>query len=294
MNLKVKNLDHECQAVIKLVGGLGNQLFQYFFALSLSKSMGCKIFFDTSFFKTSKRPHEKERLSELGLTWIQFSENQIKFPIVYQNRFLKRIPLPRKFKYIRDNNYLDYEMTILESHNLYFDGFWQSYKYFQSFADDVSRYLNFALDPYLPQDFSADSFLGPTVSVHIRRGDYLISKNHAALGVSYYDQAIDEQIERIKHPTFIVFSDDITWVKENINFKGWNVIYASQFSGGNDLVELSIMRMCKHHIIANSTFSWWGAWISWCKDRGNVIAPKIWLGGASCSNDLFPLEWRVI
>jgi hypothetical protein len=127
-----------------------------------------------------------------------------------------------------------------------------------------------------------------TCSVHIRRGDYLRFPNdHPTLLNDYYFKSFDKMKKNTK---FIVFSDDITWCKDNI--KGNNMFYIEDET---DYVNLILMSLCKHNIIANSSFSWWGAWLNKNKNK-KVIAPKIWFGPNKNLNtkDLIPNKWITI
>ena len=118
--------------------------------------------------------------------------------------------------------------------------------------------------------------------MHIRRGDYLqINNGTIVLPISYYHMAIKMMLKRVKDPTFLFFSDDMEWVKENIHVP--NAIYVDWNTGKESWQDMYLMSMCNHNIIANSSFSWWGAWLNNHKDK-IVVSPK-W------DEEIIPEEW---
>lgn len=173
---------------------------------------------------------------------------------------------------------------------MYIDGFFQSEKYFVSHRDIILDILGPTKDikNYISKKYS-EILVGDTLSVHIRRGDYVKSQEwHTLLSKEYYDEAITKipNIDKI-----LVFSDDILWCKEN--FKADNVIYIED---EKDYIELYLMSMCTNNIIANSSFSWWGAWLNQNENK-IVVAPKDWFG-PNFSNfqtqDIIPKKWVII
>lgn len=164
--------------------------------------------------------------------------------------------------------------------NLNLHGYWQSYKYFQDENSTVSALLT----PKYNAEFS-----DYTTSIHVRRTDYLTHKGcYNILNMNYYEKAM----EIAGTSNFLIFSDDITWCKRHF------IGNKFEFSEGNSPpVDLSIMSRCTNNIIANSSFSWWGAWLNKRFEK-KVIAPKIWFGPqlASTHNtkDLIPPNWTQI
>ena len=129
------------------------------------------------------------------------------------------------------------------------------------------------------------------VSIHIRRGDYLLPRHWANTGsvcqLPYYKNAIAEMENRITGPSYYVFSDDISWVKENIPLK--KAVYVTWNKGEDSWQDMMLMSHCRHHIICNSTFSWWGAWLNPRKEK-IVIAPCRWFQHKE-TPDMYPKEW---
>ncbi len=173
---------------------------------------------------------------------------------------------------------------------MHIDGFFQSEKYFNSHRDVILDILEPTdeIKNHIKNKYS-DILQGDTLSVHVRRGDYVKSQDwHALLDKNYYYEAIDKipNVDKI-----IVFSDDIPWCKENI--LGDNIIY---IEGEEDYNELYLMSMCTNNIIANSSFSWWGAWLNQNEDK-KVIAPKNWFGPNFHhfkTHDIIPKEWTLM
>ena len=130
-----------------------------------------------------------------------------------------------------------------------------------------------------------------SVSIHVRRGDYLNNHWEKILGVikgtTYYLNALDYINKQVKNPHYFIFSDDILWAKENLKLP--NCTYLDQNKGRKSYIDMYLMTLCKHNIIANSTFSWWGAWLNKNEDK-IVIIPARWINGDSCEG-IFPHEW---
>jgi hypothetical protein len=168
--------------------------------------------------------------------------------------------------------------------DVFYKGYWQSPKYFDFVADEIRRDFRIALK-LLPDDsrLLSDIQSCESVSVHFRRTDYLNSPNEK--GLAYYRQALEELKRRVKNPHLFAFSDDIEWVKENFRPDA-PVTYVD---GVRDQgVDLELMRNCKHNIIANSSFSWWGAWLNENPQK-IVLTPK----KPSCNRDIYPDNWIV-
>jgi hypothetical protein len=176
----------------------------------------------------------------------------------------------------------------------YLSGYWQSYRYFDDIADQLRTELT-PLTPPTPKDSKLIRSMISTnsVSVHVRRGDYITQKAAAAFhgnsSVEYYDKALAKICTLVQDPRFFVFSDDLGWVKNNMKFPG-----ATNFVDHNDgdtaFQDLRLMSTCKHHIIANSSFSWWGAWLN-PNDKKIVVAPSLWFADHRQTPTLIPKSW---
>jgi hypothetical protein len=178
----------------------------------------------------------------------------------------------------------------------YFGGHWQSYKYFEGVADLVRR--EFQLCEPITDDRArlADHIQAHlTVAVHVRRGDYLDPKaaHIGPLPASWYHDAMAQMAERVVEPRFVIFSEDIAWARENLP-SCYNTLFVDPQSDGRAVEDMHLISFCKHQIIANSTFSWWGAWLNPSVSK-QVIAPRQWFAGApSDIEDRIPPSWTLL
>jgi len=178
-------------------------------------------------------------------------------PIVYQEPTFKYTPVPK----------VD-DLTLF--------GYFQSERYFADFAEDIKKEFTFKQ----PTDFIGEG----VVAVHVRRGDYTnLQDHHPLCSLNYYEEAMS----MFEGQSFLIFSDDIDWCKKNI--KGPRVLYSEENSAAKDL---QLMTSCDHTIIANSSFSWWGAWLN-DNTHKKVIAPKIWFGKSKPleTKDIYCKDW---
>lgn len=279
--------------ITKLISGLGNQLFEYTIGrqLSLAKKVPLKL--DISFFKDQDLRSYK--LDHFNINAELATENDIapftKEMERYQNLHQKtsvfakvyRNAEPLLFPKHTKNYFKEHIWWILEpdvfktKENVYIDGYWQHYQYYEKIQPDIFEELTLkeplgANGRYWLSIIKNDK---SSVAVHIRRGDYVTDVNAnylmGVLSVDYYQRAIAYIKQHINNPTFYFFSDDLDWVKENI--KTDTPTY--YVNNNPDYVDLDLMRNCKHNIIANSTFSWWGAFLNRNPNK-IVIAPKKW------------------
>lgn len=176
--------------------------------------------------------------------------------------------------------------TISKSN--YASGFWQSEKYFKAFENNIRRDLS-VVSPLLGD---AGKYTGSindseSVSIHVRRGDYVNNSFHPLCTIDYYVKATEVITQNVENPVFFIFSDDPDWVTDNLPLK-----WPYQIVKGNTgVTDLYLMSRCKHNIIANSSFSWWGAWLN---DNGGkvVVAPQKWFGDPQINtDDLIPEGW---
>lgn len=268
---------------VRVSGGLGNQMFQYAFARTL-KSRGANVLlhWHPHCSKSSHNGFELDRVFESDLTR--------EIPLANHNfyNFIKSRFL-RKIKIFREVNEMKFQPHFLETKSGYLDGYWQTEKYFIDIASDIRNdFLFKQINGSRNQDLLEQIKNKVTCSVHVRRGDYV---NHPKLGgicESYYLGAIDYLKSNCEDdPRFVVFSDDIPYCKET--FSDWNLTYCDWNEGYDSWMDLALMRHCKHHIIANSSFSWWGAWLS--NKNGTVVAPKKWSRKYTQVQHECPREW---
>lgn len=256
---------------IILKGGLGNQMFQYAYGRNLEVA-GKKIVFDTSFFNGAKAKVDTARDFKLS-----------KFNIQTKAAFVNTAnPLLKFMNRVRIKlGWGDF-------------GYWQNEKYFKNIETNIQT--EFTLKQPLTNKYSdtLNHIINTSsVSLHIRRGDYVNDKKtkafHNVCDLKYYERAVDIIKAKINNPTFFIFSDDIEWVRDNLNITS-PVFWVSSLKG-EDYEELTLMSLCKHNIIANSTFSWWGAWLNKNPTK-IVIAPKQWsVNKTSDETGILPKSW---
>jgi len=287
-------LKNEVMIIIKLNGGLGNQLFQYSLGRKLSLKNNDVFKLDLSDF-TADNPRSYS-LGEFNIIENFASDediNKIKKSGVW--KLIDKLKPYCKRSAIKYQGY-DFDPNILKlSGNFYLDGYWQSEKYFQDIENIIRKEIT--LKESLSSKYTEliDKIKNSdSVSVHIRRGDYItnkkFSKVYNLLDEKYYQKSVKFITEKISYPHFFIFSDDINWVKRNID-----IPYPKTFvSGENEIKnyeELILMSLCKHNIIANSSFSWWGAWLN--KNANKiVISPDKWFNDKiGNAKDLIPENW---
>lgn len=296
--------DLQGQSVItRLNGGLGNQLFQYAAGLALADRLGVPLKMDLSEFETYHLRRFELNKFNIGaglatsdetagfvVNPSRFQRNYSRFAILLGLGFNKIAFKQRKFGY--DNTFENIR------HPMYLNGYWQSEKYFKSAEDKLRGELSLVnklgeasqkILEAIPQC--------PAVSLHIRRGDYISNPSaalvHGVCSLDYYYSAIRYISTHVANPHFFVFSDDLQWARDNLKIS-YPVEYVEANGPDRGEEDMWLMKSCKHHIIANSSFSWWSAWLN---DRQGkiVIAPRIWfLDKKIDTRDLIPEQWHKI
>jgi hypothetical protein len=289
--------------IIQLRGGLGNQLFQYAAARRLAYERDAILKLDISNFNIDKlREYKLNKFCVIqniasDLETLQFRTNKVPFRLV---RIIKKILFP----YFKSNIYFEkarykFEEKFLETNNfVYLKGYFQNEMYFQPIEAIIRDEFCLSDTPSLfSQNVAKIIETVNSVSLHIRRGDYAtdskIRSDRGLLPLSYYEKAVKYIVEKVAHPHFFVFSDDLSWVKENLHLQQ-PIYWVDVNNGQKDYEDLWLMSQCQHHIIANSSFSWWGAWLSHYPDK-IVIAPKQWVLNTKVdTNDVIPKSWNRI
>lgn len=198
----------------------------------------------------------------------------------------------RKARRVEQENALLYEEKYLSKRELVtiFDGYWQSEKFFAPVADKVREAFRFRKEEMNERtlQFAETLQKGTFVSVHVRRGDYLpLVDYHGLCSESYYRDAMRYLSEKLPDAVFVFFSDDMDWVKENLRSEG--AVYVDWNQGKDSWQDMYLMSQCKCNIVANSSFSWWGAWLNGNADK-IVIAPSRWFT-FSPNYDILPDSW---
>lgn len=290
--------------IIKISGGLGNQLFQYALAKSLEDIKKLKVKIDVSNFKivsgVTKRNFclDKFNITLQTAEAIDFKNIGVPYPLS-KNKINKLMFKVQEFfrtkskKKVLIEHDLNYKKSIFNTiDNRYICGSWTSPKYFYNVKNDLIKEIkpNFKMSNSLKETLIQIK-RNNSVSIHIRRGDYIkYQHKFEILSLDYYKKAIEIIKNKIKDPLFFIFSDDITYVKENFkNFFNKNIIYVSD-NKFNDYEELWLMKSCKNNIIANSTFSWWAAWLNQNPNK-IIIAPSKYRSDNKSIDDLIPESW---
>jgi len=252
---------------------------------------------DLSYYNRSDRvEHEIYLLDKLNVQ-IDKKYNELTL-IDSKNKLLSLIGRIYRFCYFGKNikyvgvwNPQEYrDLNLSEYQNIYLEGWFQSYKYFQDYSSDIKRFFspNFEFGEETARWIDNVS-KNDSIAVHIRRGDYLTYFG-ASIDLNYYIQSIDIINKKISNGMLYVFSDDINWAKENLKYK--NIIFVS--SGKMSMLEeFFIMKSCKNQIISNSSFSWWAAWLNDNVDK-IVIAPVVKSDAGNWSEDNYPESWITI
>ncbi|MBL7921771.1 MAG: alpha-1,2-fucosyltransferase [Bacteroidia bacterium] len=289
--------------VVKLIGGLGNQLFQYAAGSALANYHKTDLALDTSHLKLVSHGAYTQRKFELEPFNILASianEETLKVFNFNQGRVITRLKKmsPGLFnKMIFNEHHFNFHTEFLNlPKDTYLNGYWQSEKYFNSFREKLLTEITLK-EPLSAAALLIDKNIGEvnSVSLHVRRGDFVSLKSanqfHGYLELDYYKAALEQVKNKVPDPVFFIFSDDLDWCKTHLDF-----IEKKQFVDGkaNDITtqeELILMSRCKHTIIANSSFSWWGAWLNQNKSK-KIIAPKNWFADKKINtNDLIPADW---
>lgn len=285
--------------VTKISDGLGNQLFQYAFGKRMAVHTGQQLALDISDFEISPNApfRRKFRLSHFRVSAHIASPQEIaqaKYPYGLASKawryVLRKIgKLPRIIRFEPS--------LLLRTGSMYLEGFWQSEKYFSDIRQEIVR--EFALkEAFSP---GAAKYAGMirteknSVSLSVRRGDY--AQHPKVWGTycdqAYYTRALEYVAAHSDGPLYVfIFSDDIEWVKKNITIP-FQTTYIENKEGKEvpDYEALILMSMCTNHVIANSTFSWWGAWLD-ARAEKIVVAPSEWIPGINLPiDDIVPSEW---
>ena len=288
--------------VAKLIGGLGNQMFQYAFGYQLARLNGAELKLDAAGFEKYKL--HKPALQHLipGYEQMVIDKNIInKKTHSYGIKGLLRqagIVKPGIRIIKEETQTFRPELVTKYDEDVYLDGFWQSEKYFKHIEDEIRDHLRVITPPSAANQQLLSKIKNVTaISVHIRRADYVTNPKtlsfHGICSMDYYLQAADIIRAKVENPVFFIFSDDIQWAKDNIRLNAEQV-FADINNADTNYEDLRLMYSCRHHIIANSSFSWWGAWLNPNKDK-IVIGPEKWFNNPGFdSRDILPGSWTRI
>lgn len=288
--------------IVKLKGGMGNQMFQYAFAKRLEEVTGDTVKIDYSLLLSSANDRiRKPRIKKFDISIPDATTDDCKKVLKLRHhgpghRIGYKLGLIAE-KAINNNYYFEMNRDYIPIERIskydYFDGYWQSWRYPDPIIDELRKDFTPISLTSCTNLFIQDVQSVNSVFVGIRRGDYSkLSKRYGFFGVDYFIAAMEYIESKIKNPTYFVFSDDIEWVMKNYNFGKRDVIFRTDNLVIDDFDEFLIMSSCKHSIIINSTYHWWAAKLN---DNGDkiIVAPKRWFFDKE-KIDIIPPHWKTL
>lgn len=270
---------------MRIKGGLGNQLFQYAAAYALSKRLDQPFQFDSAF--TVNMTNRQLKFSELSVDVKRVtSDKELPKKIqLIKNIYINKLSRVLNISQYRCGEYLYWletkdewqpEFFTINSKNLYVDGYFQSEEYFKQYRKELIRQFTPSYSPELAYTQTFEMIKTcDSVAVHVRRSDFKKDKNpfHYLLDEGYYKRAIEYVRQKLEKPIFFWFSDDMNWVEEHIGIEK-DFRYVNLKTVHGDIDDMMLMKNCNHIITANSTFSWWAAWLNDNPSRIRVVPQK--------------------
>lgn len=289
--------------IAKLIGGLGNQMFQYAAGRSLAQARNTELKLDLSFLQAetggsyTKREYE---LSVFNITPAFATETETaslkkSFNNRYSRALYRKMPFLFSSAYIAERGSQFHKEFFTYPKDTFLEGFWQSEDYFLGIEDIIRHDFSFK-EPLSGKNLELAQKIQGTnsVSLHIRRGDYVTNQNafnfHGICAPEYYKAGVAKIREKTGNMELFIFSDDADWCRKNLVFDQ-PATHVDHNSGPKSCEDMRLMSLCKHNIIANSSFSWWGAWLNANKQK-IVIAPEKWFNDPSKQSDaIYPKTW---
>ncbi len=288
----------------RLEGGLGNQLFQYAAGKALAVLHNTDLIFDTGAFENTSRrvtPRHFE-LGHFSVTGRKAHKDEIQLiPVVRYAPWIFHWLSSWNLHQEKSQNF-DHSFFSAPNHT-YLSGYWQSHRYIANVAEEVFQELrNTQPLSQRNEELSKEIAESNSVALHVRRGDYVTlstaAKYHGALPLDYSIRALGSLQGLLDRPRIYVFSDDPEWCAAHLPLGSTETIFIAHNCGENSWQDLVLMSLCHHHIIANSSFSWWGAWLAdqrWGNAGRIVFAPERWFVTRAINlSDRFPEKWKVI
>lgn len=287
--------------ISQILGGLGNQMFQYAAGRALSLAVEQALLLDIRGF-TNYALHNGFELDRVFVAPVKVAtagdvRNMLgwRSPALIR-KVLKRIqsPLLHGSRLAIEPHFNYWSGLMAHGTKRYLMGYWQSEMYFKDYAETLRSDFNFKIPlDETNRKIAQHIQLSNAVSLHVRRGDYITHTPNAKIlsscSLDYYNQAIEYISKRVDSPHFFLFSDDMEWVKASLEIP-FAKTYIEHNRGADSYRDMQLMHMCRHHVIANSSFSWWGAWLNPNPDK-LVVAPKTWFSDGKVDDDLIPREW---
>ncbi len=281
--------------IVNLKGGTGNQMFQYALGRQLALKNNDVLKLDIGGLARANvvgdiyRPFALQAFNIIKDVASPMEVHQLKYPYGPISKGWRYL----SFKLSRDKNTSFHPAVLNWTGDIYLDGFWQSPLYFDDIRDVLLKEFTLA-KPFSGAGAALAEQIkhSPAVALHVRRGDYIknprVEREFGPCSLAFYKAAMAEIEKTVPNPTYFVFSDDLPWVKENLPVGDSAVFVKGE--GMTDVEDLMLMSMCQHKIIANSSFSWWGAWLNQNHHKV-VVAPTPWFDTQPYDKDLIPKDW---
>lgn len=294
--------------IVHIEGGLGNQMFQYAFGRTLAEKLGVPLILDCSFYKNQKgEPMISKRNFELDIFNLNirkleaegFFVNFYAFSIKLLRRIIGEYFFDKYFSsfYIFEDRLKNSSFINNTGCFCIYKGYWQNEKYFSGNRDDILKMFKFKIESQVENLKITQSIKNcNSVSIHVRRGDYVLNSSanqtHGTCTLDYYYSAIAHVVKHVSNPVFFIFSDDLDWARCNLELS-YSHEFVEESKYLSDNVDMLLMSKCKHNIIANSSYSWWAAWLN-SQNKKIVIAPKYWFADSNLnlrSSEIIPSDW---
>lgn len=279
------------KVIVDIKGGYGNQLFCYALGYALSRKLQAQLWLDTSMLDNHIVNDRVAEIFDLNITYdkiISYSYHKhLLFRKLGINRIIKKNAIGWLTSEYKEKKVMQYDPEVFQiNKDTYMDGFWQNYQYFEPYKEELLALLSskgektesvVALETQIKR--------GLSISVHIRRGDYIdLAWN---LPMNYYEKAMHQMEKELKEcPQYYIFSDDMEYVKEFFNDSKRNLVYVDYTSDNHVRDDMYLMSQCSHHIIANSSYSWWGAYRNPSIEK-KVICPVMGMW----KEEFYPDNW---
>jgi len=274
---------------VEISGGIGNQLFQFAAALALAQHLNAEIILDVSWYERELQSVDK-RYMELDEFFDLSKIRRVKSKRHPKVEFA--IKRAKNYKVINDAKIdLSAFHSLSTRRHIRMRGYWQSEAYFTPIVDFLrSSYSKHQMMSTLANEIANEISSSISLGIHVRRGDYITNRKtnsfHGVCGEDYFKNATRLVLKSKKIDKVYVFSDDIQWCRENLNLDVPNVLVESVVS---DTEQLKLLSLCSHHVISNSSFSWWAAWFGYSEEQV-VIYPQVWFSDGS-SLKCMPVHW---
>lgn len=271
--------------ISKIHGGLGNQLFMYAIGYAMARRNNDKLTLDATFLATSIRDYG---LGSLDIKFDKAYKIRKSYPYLIKVALRKLLHsyLYLKYRIVKEKDWRVFDQDVLnQKGNILLDGYWVTYKYCEAYKAELQKMFTPTYETSASfKKLQAEMQQTNSVSLHVRRGDYVALG--ICLDVDYYRRAVDYMLQHVENPTFYVFSNDMDFCKEFLKDIEAKIVFVKYDVVDPAVDDLLLMKSCHHNILANSTFSWWGAYanttpgqIVVCpnEEKGNAKYPEAWI-----------------